>query len=79
MKTHTVEVEGLIKWAQQEEVEFASSTRERKSLVATLFGGYKVIVAGSVIWEGVHPSAAVEAYNAITEKIEDTFPKHFRI
>jgi hypothetical protein len=46
--------------------------------VATLNGGLKVIVAGTVVWEGMQPFSAVEAYNAVTEKYIDT-SKDFRI
>ena len=72
MKTHTIELTELQGWLETEDVTFASSYRERKSLVATLNGGLKVIVAGKVIWEGIQPFNAVEAYNSVTEKYIDT-------
>lgn len=72
MKTHKIEVSELQEWLKTEDKTFASSYRERKSLVVTLSGVLKVIVAGTVIWEGIHPLAAVEAYNAVTEKYVDT-------
>ena len=72
MKSHTIELSDLQKWIETEDVTFASSTRERKRLVATLNGGLKVIVACTVVWEGMQPFSAVEAYNAVTEKYIDT-------
>jgi len=78
MKSHTIELADLQKWIETEYVTFASSTRERKRLVATFNGGLKVIVAGVVVWEGMQPFSAVEAYNAVTEKYIDTI-NDFRI
>jgi hypothetical protein len=78
MKSHTIELKDLQEWIATEDVTFASSTRERKKLVATLNGGLKVIVAGKTVWEGIQPFSAVEAYNAVTEKYIDT-SKDFRI
>ena len=78
MKSHTIELKDLQEWIATEDVTFASSTRERKRLVATLNGGLKVIVAGKTVWEGIQPFSAMEAYNSITEKyIDET--KDFRI
>jgi hypothetical protein len=43
-----------------------------------LNGGLKVIVGGTVVWEGCQPFSAIEVYNSITEKwIDET--KDFRI
>lgn len=78
MKPHKIEFDELMKWYQTEEVTFASSTRERKKLVATLFGNFKVIVAGTTIWEGVQANMAVDKYNSVTEKYIDPL-KDFKI
>jgi len=67
MESHTIELKDLQEWITTEDVTFASSTRERKKLVATLNGGLKVIVAGKIVWEGIQPFSAVEAYNDVTE------------
>lgn len=75
---HTIELQDLQEWIETEDVTFASSSRERKRLVATLNGGLKVIVGGKVVWEGCQPFSAIEVYNSITEKwISET--KDFRI
>jgi hypothetical protein len=75
---HTIELKDLQEWIETEDVTFASSSRERKRLVATLNGGLKVIVGGTVVWEGCQPFSAIEVYNSITEKwIDET--KDFRI
>ncbi len=58
----------LQQWLAEEDVTFASSTRERKRLTATFNGTLKVMVAGKTVWQGIQPFSAVEAYNAITEK-----------
>jgi superfamily II DNA or RNA helicase len=68
MKSHTIELAELQKSLEEECLTLASSRRERKMLVANLNGGLKVIVNGKVVWEGVHPYYAVEAYNNVTEK-----------
>lgn len=78
MKSHTIQLEDLQKWIETEDVTFASSTREKKMLVATLKGGLKVIVDGVTVWQGMQPFSAVEAYNSITQKYIDT-SKDFRI
>jgi len=65
---HVVELDELIKWMNEEEVIFASSTRERKRLSCSLRGGFKVTIAGRTVWQGMQPFAAVEAYNNIIEK-----------
>jgi hypothetical protein len=75
---HTIELKDLQEWIETEDVTFASSSRERKRLVATLNGGLKVIVAGTVVWEGCQPFSAIEVYNSITEKWIDV-TKDFRI
>jgi hypothetical protein len=75
---HTIELQDLQEWIETEDITFASSTRERKSLVTTLNGGLKVIVGGTVVWEGCQPFSAIEVYNSITEKWIDV-TKDFRI
>jgi hypothetical protein len=69
-----IEFEELQKWYESEEVTFASSTRERKRLTCTLKGTFIVRVAGNIVWQGVQPFAAVEAYNNVTQKfIQEPF------
>lgn len=78
MKSHKIELEDLQKWIEQEEVTFASSTRERKRLTCCLDGYLQVIVGNAIIWRGKQSDLAVEKYNSITEKYIDTI-KDFRI
>lgn len=68
MKAHEIELQELIKWHEETVSTFAYSSRERKSLVCSLKGGFRVIVNGEVVWEGMQPFSAVEAYNNITEE-----------
>lgn len=68
---HQVTLEEFQDWYAKEDVLFASSSRERKRLVCSLNGTIKVLVAGKVVWQGIQPYAAVEAYNGITEKYID--------
>lgn len=70
-KPHTVELKELQEWLQSAELIFASSSRERKKLVAVPTGGFIVYVAGEVKWMGIQPFSAVEAYNSITEKYKE--------
>lgn len=67
MKSHEIDLEGLQSWLEEETVTFASSTRERKRLEATLKGRLIITVGGVRVWEGIQPFAAVEKYNSITE------------
>ncbi len=65
---HTIKLEELQQFVEIEYKTYASSTRERKSLLVTLQGTYLVIVAGETIHKGIQPLAAVEAYNSITDE-----------
>lgn len=75
MEPHKIELKDFQDWLEIQGVTFASSTRERKSLVATLNGELKVIVAGVVVWSGVQPFNAVNAYNSVTQKYIDCIPE----
>ncbi len=80
MKSHTIEVKDLQNWIETEYLTFASSTRERKKLVATLHGGFKVIVDGTVVWEGMQTFAAgykVNKYISVADLIEPLFILQF--
>jgi hypothetical protein len=70
-KHHTIELKELQDWVSSEEFLFASSSRERKRLTCTANGTLIVRVAGIIVWRGMQPFAAVETYNAITEKYLD--------
>jgi hypothetical protein len=78
-KPHKIELDELQRWIETEDVTFASSDRERKSIISTLNGTLKVMIRGKIIWQGTDPLAAVEAYNSITEKYIDEDLKNFRI
>jgi hypothetical protein len=67
-KHHEIEIQGLQEWLSNEEITYSNSTRERKKLVCTLNGTFKVYVSGSLKWQGTQPFSAVEAYNAIEDK-----------
>jgi hypothetical protein len=67
MRHHEIDTESLIEWHNEKYVEFASSTREKKRLVATLNGGYEVYHNGKLVYEGIQASDAVKAYNNITQ------------
>jgi hypothetical protein len=71
MKHHEIDLEGLVSWLNETDVTFASSTRERKRLTANLRGGLTITVAGKIVWQGIQPFAAVEAYNNITQKYQE--------
>ncbi len=58
----------LQEWLSDEEVTYASSSRERKRLTVSFNGTLKVMVDGKTVWQGIQPFSAVEAYNTITEK-----------
>lgn len=68
MKPHEIDFRAFQSWLEDAEIEFASSTREYKSLRVSTKGNMIVRVAGMIVWQGIQPYAAVEAYNAITEK-----------
>ena len=68
MKRHDIDVEGLMGWLHENDVMYASSSRERKRLTSNMYGMLTVSVAGKTIWTGKSPVEAVEQFNAITEK-----------
>jgi hypothetical protein len=75
-----LELPDLQKFIDTEDVTYASSSRERKKLTCDLKGCLRVTVAHKLVYEGINPSDAVKAYNAITEKFkEDESIKNFRI
>lgn len=65
MKTHTVSVNDLTDWKKEHRALFASSTKERKRLFATLNGGYEIEVNGFIVLECIQANQAVEKYNSI--------------
>jgi hypothetical protein len=66
---HTVEVSVFKQFLDDEEVTFASSSREKKWLTVSLKGSFRVCcLAKGGIYTGTSPEEAVEAYNNITEK-----------
>lgn len=67
-KHHEVTLKEFQDWYANQDVLFASSSRERKRLVCSLNGVIKVIVAGKIVWQGIQPFSAIEAYNNITEE-----------
>ena len=71
MKPHTIELQELQKWVSETEVLFTSSSREAKRLTTTLNGGLRVIVGKEIVWQGIQPYSAVEAYNSITDEYID--------
>lgn len=71
MNPHKIDLEELKSWISETTVTFASSTRERKRLEATLSGGLIVSIAGKVVWEGILPYFAVMKYNSITEPYQN--------
>jgi len=70
MKTlhHEINLKDLQDWLSEEEVLFASSSRERKRLLATLNGNIIIRVAGKEVGRFMQAFPAVEKYNSITEK-----------
>jgi hypothetical protein len=71
MKHNEITVEGLTTWLTEEEVLYAESSRERKRLTCKLDGTLIVRGAGVVVYQGMVPAEAVEAYNAVTEKYKE--------
>lgn len=76
MKHHEIDLEGLQSWYEENEATFASSTRERKRLTCTLKGTFKLYVNNTVVWQGIQPFAAVEAYNDVVKKF---IPEEFKL
>jgi hypothetical protein len=70
-KHHEISLEDLQQWIAETDVTYANSHRERKRLVCDLRGNLKVLVAGKIVWQGMQPFDAVDAYNAITDKYID--------
>jgi len=69
MKHHELDLAEFLKFLEEEpEVLYASSSRENKRLICKLKGNFEVRVGGEVVWSGMQPYSAVEAYNNITKK-----------
>ncbi len=68
MKKNTIELSDFQKFLAEEDVVYARSSRENKSLVCSLNGTLTVIVAGKIAYQGMQPFPAVEAYNEATTK-----------
>lgn len=62
---HKVELKDLQSWLEDEPFHvFASSTKEPKKLIVHIGSkNYKVIHKGEVVYSGMQPYQAVEAYN----------------
>ncbi len=71
MNPHKIKLEDLQKFIKEEDVMFASSTIERKSLTCCLDGYLQVIIGDAIIWRGKQLDVAVEKYNSITEEYID--------
>jgi len=69
MKHHEIEFSEFQKWFETVEITYANSTRERKSLSCTLKGNFIVRVYKDIVWQGVQPYSALEAYNNITKEL----------
>lgn len=65
-----IQLDEFVKWFGETSVTYASSTRERKKLIAHLNGKITVTINDEVFWSGTRPFSAVEAYNSITKKFE---------
>lgn len=75
-KHHEIDYKEFQIWKDSREVIYASSERESKSLICTLNGGIKVMVAGKITWQGIQPYSAIEAYNSITEEFVSPLKEH---
>lgn len=71
MKHHEIDLEGLLKWKEEQYMLYASSNREKKRLSVDLNGIYQVTLAGEIKYRGGDPELAIFYYNSITEKYID--------
>lgn len=62
---HEVDINELIHFQNTELILFARSSKEEKTLYATLRGSYEVLHKGEKILETTQPFAAVDKYNSI--------------
>lgn len=60
---HKIDLEGLQAWKEEATLIFASSSRGQKRLYCTLNGTFQLEYKGEIIWQGIQPYNAVEAYN----------------
>ena len=71
IKKKTIIPEELINWVlyqKSNDITFVRSEREQKKLTYSFDKGFKVTVAGRLIWQGENPHEAVDQFNSITEK-----------
>jgi hypothetical protein len=67
MKPHTIELKAFQDWRYDKLVEFAHSTQEKKRICCNVHGTIIVFHGEEVVYQGMQPYPAVEAYNNITE------------
>lgn len=65
VKTHTIEIDDLINWVNENEAVFASSTKEDKRLSCTMNGIFIIRVKGEILFDTRSPRKAVDFYNRI--------------
>lgn len=65
---HEVDVNGLIDFQNEKLVLFARSSKENKTLYATLRGSYEVWHKGEKVLQTTTPVIAVKKYNSIDAK-----------
>ena len=62
---HQIDIEGLTEWVADQEILFASSSKEQKRLYVTMNGNYKVYHKGELVLETSMAYGAVKKYNEL--------------
>jgi hypothetical protein len=70
MKHHEVTYDEMKAFLESHEILMAASSRERKKLVASLNGGYSVLINHVSVFGGRNLKKAVAAYNSVTESFD---------
>ena len=64
--SHQIKLENLQNWLNKDQLTlYANSTKDEKSLYATLGGSFEVHFKGEVVHRTMQPYDAVEKYNSL--------------
>ncbi len=58
-------LEDFVKWYNEKEVQYAVNTKTGAKMIVHLNGNIQVFKNEKLVWQGIQPFSAIEAYNEI--------------
>lgn len=68
-KPFNIALPDLQKWYEETETIYCSDSVTGLRLVCSLRGGFKITHKGTVMWQGMQPTAAVDKYNELSDEL----------